>query len=136
MIKGKGPRNSKLTGQIVLVLQKMELNARWIEERRSQVTFTPSHREEVEAFLRDVPLEETPLGAFVVGMRAQRDEKERLLEEARKSGRGEDAMIGAAEGGRREGKKRKGRNHGRRGGKRAAPARGMEADDEGMDESE
>jgi nucleolar complex protein 2 len=136
MIKGKGPRNSKLTGQIVLVLQKMELNARWIEERRSQITFTPSQREEVDAFLRDVPVEDTPLGAFLVGMRAQREEKERLLEEARKSGRGEDAMSGATEGARREGKKGRGKQNERRGGRRVAHARDMEVDDEGMDESE
>jgi nucleolar complex protein 2 len=136
MIKGKGPRNSKLTGQIVLVLQKMELNARWIEERRSQVTFTPSQREEVDAFLRDVPVEETPLGAFLVGMRAQREEKERLLEEARKSGRGEDAMSGVTEGARREGKKGRGKKNERRGGKRVAHARDMEVEDGGMDESE
>lgn len=85
--KAKGPRNSKVAAQIALVVQKMDLNAQWIEERRSQVTFTPSQREEVDAFLRDVPIEETPLGAFVVGMRAQREEREKLLEEGRKAER-------------------------------------------------
>lgn len=110
--RGKGPRNSKVAGQIALVVQKMDLNAQWVEERRSQVTFTPSQREEVDAFLRDVPLEDTPMGAFVVGLRAQREERERLLEEGRKSQRERDQDLDAdgmdSEEERRGGKKRRG----------------------------
>lgn len=110
----KGPRNTKVAAQIALVVQKMDQNAQWIEERRSQVTFTPSQREEVDAFLRDVPIEETPLGAFVVGMRAQREERERVLEEGRKAQRdrdqdrnhdGDDRDSGEDDG-RRGGKKK------------------------------
>lgn len=103
MIRKKtSQRNSKLASQIALVLTKMDLNARWIEQRRSQVTFTPSNRAEVEAFLRDVPLDETPLGAYVVGMRAKREEREKLLrEEGRnRSGDGD----GDVEDGKREGR--------------------------------
>lgn len=125
--RGKGSRNSKLAGQVALVVQKMDLNAQWIEERRSQVTFTPSQREEVDAFLRDVPIEETPMGAFVVGMRAQREERERLLEEGRKSGRDrdqdQDADDGDSEDDRRRGKKkRKEKKHERKGAKRSKRA--------------
>lgn len=138
MNRGKGPRNSKITGQIALVLQKMDLNARWIEERRSQVTFTPSQREEVEAFLRDVPVEETPLGAFVVGMRAQREERERVLEEGRKSGRDEEAKSVGTEGGRREVEKRRAKKNERRkgggGGKRVSRTRHDNDTDEDEDE--
>lgn len=136
MTRGKGPRNSKLAGQIALVLQKMDLNAQWIEERRSQVTFTPSQREEVDAFLREVPVEETPMGAFVVGMRAQREERERLLEEGRTSGRDQDAEGVDVEEGRRDGKKRREKKNERRGGKRTARASKEEAGNEEMDEDE
>ena len=136
--KGKGPRNSKLTGQIALVVQKMDLNAQWIEERRSQVTFTPSQREEVDAFLRDVPVEETPMGAFVVGMRAQREERERLLEEGRKSEQHQDADDGMnIENDRREGKKKQRREKKKmegRGGKRSA--RVSREDDDEIETSE
>lgn len=46
--------------------------------------FGPSDRTGVEGFLRDVPVEETPLGAFVEGMRKQNEEKERMVEEGRR----------------------------------------------------
>lgn len=136
MTRGKGPRNGKLAGQIALVVQKMDLNAQWIEERRSQVTFTPSQREEVDAFLRDVPVEETPMGAFVVGMRAQREERERLLEEGRKSGRDQDADDMDIEEDRRGGKKRREKKNERRGGKRSARASKKEAGEVNMNEDE
>lgn len=134
--RGKGARNSKLASQIALVLQKMDLNARWIEERRNRVTFTPSQREEVEAFLRDVPMEETPLGAFVVGMRAQREEKERLLEEGRKGGREEEdgENVDGDRQGRGDGKRRKGKQNERRAGKRGVRGRNEEASADEMNE--
>ena len=132
--RGKGPRNSKLASQIALVLQKMQLNAQWIEERRSQVTFTPSHREEVEAFLRDVPVEETPMGAFLVGMRAQREERERLLNDGRK-GDSQQQQGGDVNGERRESKKRREKKLERRGGKRKAKTK-EQAGQEEMDEEE
>lgn len=139
--RGKGPRNSKLASQIALVLQKLDLNARWIEERRNQVTFTPSQREEVEAFLRDVPMEETPLGAFVVGLRAQREEKERVLEEGRKAGRDEHAAaehVDDPDQARRDVKRRKEqkKKNERRAGKRSVPAPNEEASVDEMDEDE
>lgn len=69
---------------ILLLVQKVEANARWIEERRSSVTYTPRNRAEVENFLKDVDWESTPLGAFVKSQRKMREEKATLLEEARR----------------------------------------------------
>lgn len=86
---GKGNRNSKINSQIALVVQKLEANAVWIEDRRRKVDFAPSDRAGVDGFLRDVEWESTPLGAFVVGMRKQREERARVLEEGR---RGEEEM--------------------------------------------
>ncbi|KAM0806417.1 Noc2p family-domain-containing protein [Usnea florida] len=81
---GKGNKNAKLNASIALLLQKLSANADFVEGKRATVTFGPSDRQGVDNFLRDVPVEETPLGAFVEGLRMQREEKERLLREGRR----------------------------------------------------
>ena len=98
---GKGTKNAKLNALISLLLQKLSANAQYIESRRAQVSFGPGDREGVERFLNDVAIEETPLGAFVEGMRKQREEKDTIMEEGRK----EEEMRRGNEGkGNRRGK--------------------------------
>lgn len=82
--EGKGNKNAKLNSSIALLLQKLSANAQYIESKRAVVSFGPSDRQGVDNFLRDVPVEETPLGAFVDGMRKQREEKERVMSESRR----------------------------------------------------
>ena len=87
--KTVGNRNGKVNQALILLAQKSEANARWIEERRNKVTFSPKDRTEVESFLKDVDGKETPLGAFVVGQRELREQRKKVLlhgqeEEARK----------------------------------------------------
>ena len=79
-----GNKNSKVSQMILLLVQKVEANARWIEERRVHVTYTPRNRAEVETFLKDVSWEVTPLGAFVKTQRKLREEKAAILEEGRR----------------------------------------------------
>ena len=81
---GKGNKNAKLNTSLSLLLQKLSANAHFIEERRRNVTFGPGDREQVDAFLRDVKGEDTPLGAFVEGLRRQREERERVLQRGRR----------------------------------------------------
>ncbi|KAI6882137.1 Noc2-domain-containing protein [Hortaea werneckii] len=81
---GKGNKNPKLNNAVQLLVQKLEANARWIEERRGKVEFAPNDRKGVEGFLRDVSWEKSPLGAFVKGQRIQREEKSRVVEEGRR----------------------------------------------------
>lgn len=102
--QGKGNKNAKLNASIALLLQKMTANALFIERHRAQVRFAPSDREGVEGFLRDMRVEETPLGAFVEGMRKVAEEKARVVEEGRR------------EEGAREKEGEKGKGKGRRGG--------------------
>ncbi|KAJ5901600.1 hypothetical protein N7495_002128 [Penicillium taxi] len=78
-----GNKNAKINQMILLVVQKIEANARWIEERRLNVSFTPRNRIEVDNFLKDVDWESTPLGAFVKSQRQLREERAAILEEAR-----------------------------------------------------
>ncbi|KAL2262182.1 hypothetical protein VTK26DRAFT_2215 [Humicola hyalothermophila] len=79
-----GNRNGKLAAGLALLVQKIEANARFIEERRAKVEFAPRDRAQVDAFLKDFEWERTPLGAFVVSQRKLRAERQRLVEEARK----------------------------------------------------
>jgi nucleolar complex protein 2 len=76
--------NAKLTSQMGLLVQKVDANIRFVEERRVKVDFAPNDRSGVENFLKEVEWQKTPLGAFVVGQRKIRDEKQTLIEEARK----------------------------------------------------
>ncbi|KAL8859184.1 MAG: hypothetical protein Q9178_004287 [Gyalolechia marmorata] len=85
--KAKGNKNSRLTSAVTLLIQKVESNARWVEEKRRHVDFGPSNREGVEGFLRDITVGDTPLGAFVEGLRRKSEEKEKLLEQAREAER-------------------------------------------------
>ncbi|KAI4168176.1 MAG: hypothetical protein LQ343_006615 [Gyalolechia ehrenbergii] len=86
--KSKGNnKNSRVTSSVTLLIQKIESNARWIEERRRCVEFGPSNREGVEGFLRDVDLGDTPLGAFMEGLRRKSEEREKMLERAREAER-------------------------------------------------
>ncbi|KAK0631709.1 Noc2p family-domain-containing protein [Immersiella caudata] len=82
--KTTGNKNGKLGSSLVLLVQKIEANAKFIEEKRAKVDFTPSDRQQVDAFLKDFEWEKTPLGAFAVGQRKQRAEKQKVMEEARK----------------------------------------------------
>lgn len=79
-----GNKNAKVSQMILLLVQKVEANSRWIEERRVNVTYTPRNRAEVETFLKDVSWEVTPLGAFVKTQRKLREEKAAILEEGRR----------------------------------------------------
>ncbi|CAK3766847.1 NOC2 family [Lecanosticta acicola] len=82
--KKSGNKNQKVNGMVQLLVQKLEANSKWIEERRAKVEFAPNHRKGVENFLSDVQWDKTPLGAYVVGQRKTREEKARTVEEGRK----------------------------------------------------
>lgn len=82
--KSQGNKNAKLVAQLVVLVQKLEANAKFIEEKRAKVDFAPRDRGQVEAFLREFDVAKTPLGAFVVGQRKAREEKSKMLEQARK----------------------------------------------------
>ncbi|KIW30974.1 uncharacterized protein PV07_02660 [Cladophialophora immunda] len=82
--KTTGNKNGKLNQALLVLVQKSEANAKWIEERRNSINFSPKDRTEVEAFLKDVQWQDTPLGAFVVSQRRLREERRKVLEQGRK----------------------------------------------------
>ncbi|KAJ5114362.1 hypothetical protein NUU61_000121 [Penicillium alfredii] len=79
-----GNKNAKINQMILLLVQKVETNARWIEERRLNVSYAPRNRTEVDSFLKDVDWETTPLGAFVKTQRKLREERAAIVEEGRR----------------------------------------------------
>jgi nucleolar complex protein 2 len=103
-----GNKNAKINQMILLLVQKVEANARWIEERRLNVTYAPRNRSGVESFLKDVDWETTPVGAFVKTQRKLRAERAAVLEEGRieeekrrqeaKKNGGEDEDMGGVAG--------------------------------------
>jgi nucleolar complex protein 2 len=78
-----GNRNARVNNGLSLLIQKLEANSRWIEERRGKVDYAPNNRNQVESFLKDVEWTKSPLGAFVVNQRRAREEKAKVLEESR-----------------------------------------------------
>lgn len=78
-----GNQNSKLNGQIALLVQKLDANARFVEARRANVEFAPTDRTGVQGFLRELEWEKTPLGAFISGQRKIKQEKAKVLEQGR-----------------------------------------------------
>ncbi|KAJ5382169.1 hypothetical protein N7517_000080 [Penicillium concentricum] len=78
-----GNKNAKINQMIMLLVQKVEANARWIEERRLNVSYAPRNRSNVDSFLKDVDWESTPVGAFVKTQRKLREERAAVLEEGR-----------------------------------------------------
>lgn len=82
--KKSGNRNGKINAAITLVVQKLDANAKLIEQRRAKVEYAPSARQQVEKFLSDVDWKSTPLGAFVSTQRKLKEQRDKLLAEARK----------------------------------------------------
>ncbi|KAF2638455.1 Noc2-domain-containing protein [Massarina eburnea CBS 473.64] len=83
--KSSGNRNSKINSLIALLVQKLEANSKWIEEKRTKVEFAPNDRAGVDAFLKDVDWEKSPLGAYVSGQRKTREQKAKMEDVARKT---------------------------------------------------
>lgn len=83
--KSNSNRNPKVNSLLALLVQKLEANAKWVEERRAKVDFAPNDRAGVEGFLKDTEWDKTPLGAYVMGQRKTREQKAKTEEAARKT---------------------------------------------------
>lgn len=74
--------NIKLNKQLSNIVEKLSQNSKYIEDKRSDVDFSPSNKSEVNRFLNEVAWEKTPLGAFVVVQREVKEEKAKLMRES------------------------------------------------------
>ncbi|KAG5922298.1 hypothetical protein E4U42_005518 [Claviceps africana] len=82
--KTQGNKNAKLSSQLVVLVHKLEANAKFVEGHRAKVDFAPRDRTQVAAFLKDFDVARTPLGAFVLAQRTAKEERTRMLDEARR----------------------------------------------------
>lgn len=73
-----GNKLGKTNAQIHILVQKLEMQSRWITERRDKVDFAPTDRERVERFLEEVEWEDTPFGSWLVVLRKVREEKNKM----------------------------------------------------------
>ena len=121
-----GNRNGKVNAAVAVLVQKLQANSAFVEERRRKLEFAVRDREAVEGFLKDVAWEDMPLGAYVAGLRQREEERERVLEEGRRAQREQEERHGKE--GRETGAKKKGG----KGDKKARRARNIEIEEEEM----
>lgn len=78
----KNSKNVKFNKQLSNVIEKIQQNSKFIENKRSEIDFSPNNKTEVNRFLNEISWEKTPLGAYVVVQREVRDEKAKLMRES------------------------------------------------------
>lgn len=78
----KKSKNAKFNTALHLLINKLEANSKFVQEKRSAIDFAPDRRAEVEKFLKETEWESTPLGAYVVSQRKVGEEKRRMLEDS------------------------------------------------------
>lgn len=83
-------KTPKVTAAFKLVIEKMELNAKFVADKRKNVEFSPRDRAGVDHFLQDVSVDKTPLGTYWRLQKKVRDSKRREVEKAAREERGAD----------------------------------------------
>lgn len=78
----KSSKNVKFNKQLSNLVEKLNQNIEFIQQKRSNVEFSPTNRVEVNKFLIDFNWEKTPLGAYVAVQREVKEEKARILRES------------------------------------------------------
>ncbi|ANB12717.1 Noc2p [Sugiyamaella lignohabitans] len=78
----KRSKNVKFNKQIQRLVEKLDQNTKFIEQKRNNVDFGPTNKEQVNAFLKDQEWQKTPLGAYIVVQREVREERARILRES------------------------------------------------------
>ncbi|KAG7195431.1 Nucleolar Complex 2 protein [Scheffersomyces spartinae] len=78
----KKSRNTKFNKQLQQLVEKLNTNATFITQRRSNVEYGPTNKTEASLFLNDFEWSKTPLGQYVVVQRQIREERRRILQEA------------------------------------------------------
>ncbi|GAA5877884.1 hypothetical protein JCM1840_002936 [Sporobolomyces johnsonii] len=77
---------AKLASMIKTLVDKLESNARWIEERRDGVEFAPNKRDKVDRFLQGEDTVKTPMGTHLKLQRKVKEAKRATLERAAHAG--------------------------------------------------
>lgn len=78
----KKSKNVKFNKQLSQLVEKLKENSNFITTKRSNVSFGPTNKHEVNNFLNDLNWEKSPLGQYVVVQRKLKEERVKLLKEA------------------------------------------------------
>ncbi|KAF9480615.1 Noc2-domain-containing protein [Pholiota conissans] len=91
-LKNSKTGTSKESGQVKVFLERVEESAKWMEQRRKSVQFSPSKIRSVQDWEGDLKshLPETPLGKYMKVQRKTREKRRKLVEKARE---GEDEIL-------------------------------------------
>ncbi|EWC43855.1 hypothetical protein DRE_07232 [Drechslerella stenobrocha 248] len=81
---GIGNKNVRFNNALAGLVTRLESNAKWIEDKRRDVSFGPGRMDEVMGFSKGLEWEKSPLGVYVVTQRSVREERRKHLEEAKK----------------------------------------------------
>ena len=103
----KKSKNAKFNKQIQRLIERLEENSKFVQQKRKDVAFGPTDTEQVAAFLKDdIAWENTPLGSYVVVQRQVKAEKAKILrdsleadddEQRGRGGRGSDGEVGISD---------------------------------------
>lgn len=87
----KHSKNGKLVATLKALVERMENNSKWIQEKRSKVDFSPQDREQVDSFLQDESEQDkSPLRIYLKLQRKVREQKRALLEKSLADDDGDD----------------------------------------------
>lgn len=78
----KTTKNVKFNKQLSQLVEKLNQNAEFIQQKRANVEFGPTNRVEVNKFLQDLEWDKTPLGAYVSVQREVKEERLKLMRES------------------------------------------------------
>jgi nucleolar complex protein 2 len=95
----KKTRNSKLGNGLKTLVERLESNSKWINDKRQSIEFSPQDREQVDAFLSGKGDENmtTPLRSYLKLQRKVRDQRREMFEKSLNGDDGDD-VAEASEG--------------------------------------
>ncbi|KAK9314173.1 Noc2p family-domain-containing protein [Lipomyces starkeyi] len=101
--KAKKHENFTFHKQLLEVVEKLEVNSKFIQDRRKIVEFSPENHEQVKQFLKDVAWDKSPLGQYLKIQREVKEERLRILrasmeKEGDKQDADEDDVMDEVEG--------------------------------------
>ncbi|KAF5095645.1 hypothetical protein DV451_004589 [Geotrichum candidum] len=68
-------KNGKFNKQLEKLVERLDENSKFIQQKRNALNFGPTNRAEVDVFLKDMPVEKTPFGNYVLILRQNRTQK-------------------------------------------------------------
>ncbi|KAK9453811.1 Noc2p family-domain-containing protein [Dipodascopsis uninucleata] len=90
-VKGSKFENTKFYRRLLEVAERLEINSKFIQEKRKNLDFGPDNYRMVAHFLTDHKWENTPLGQYLSIQREIREEKLRVLRESLKENNNDSA---------------------------------------------